>query len=122
MREAEAGCGASDLRETRKGEKVAASPSCPTRRPPGHGVTSPVNCFSPGQLSLDCQEGDSGLDAGTEHFPSLSEVSACRGQPRLKPWLASPFQAPKGPAVASCAAASDLPRLHLGHASSSQGF
>uniref|UniRef100_A0A452RHH0 Rho guanine nucleotide exchange factor 11 n=1 Tax=Ursus americanus TaxID=9643 RepID=A0A452RHH0_URSAM len=77
--------------------------------PPLYGDTS--QRASEGQLSLDCQEGDSGLDAGTEHFPSFSEVSACRGRPCLKPWLASPFQAPKGPAVTSCAVASDLPRL-----------
>lgn len=40
-----------------------------------------VNCFFPGRLSLDSQEGDSGLDSGTERFPSLSEVSASRGEP-----------------------------------------
>lgn len=33
----------------------------------------------PGRLSLDSQEGDSGLDSGAERFPSLGEVSAHRG-------------------------------------------
>lgn len=34
--------------------------------------------FFSGRLSLDSQEADSGLDSGTERFPSVSEVSANR--------------------------------------------
>ncbi|XP_004778523.1 rho guanine nucleotide exchange factor 11 isoform X7 [Mustela putorius furo] len=43
------------------------------------GVDAPLPCgdasqrASEGQLSLDSQEGDSGLDSGTERFPSLNE-------------------------------------------------
>lgn len=48
----------------------------------------------PGRLSLDSQEGDSGLDSGTERFPSLSEVSAkagVGGEPHLKPSVQCSF-------------------------------
>ncbi|NWW45063.1 ARHGB factor, partial [Pedionomus torquatus] len=36
-----------------------------------HGSVSPL---LPGRLSLDSQDGDSGLESGTERFPSVSEV------------------------------------------------
>ncbi|NWQ83204.1 ARHGB factor, partial [Columbina picui] len=44
-----------------------------------HGSVSPP---LPGRLSLDSQDGDSGLESGPERFPSVSEVRA--GLPQLR--------------------------------------
>ncbi|NXF13745.1 ARHGB factor, partial [Smithornis capensis] len=44
-------------------------------RHPSHGSGSPP---LPGRLSLDSQDGDSGLESGTERFPSLTEDRAGR--------------------------------------------
>ena len=56
--------------------------------PPLYGDNS--QRASEGQLSLDCQEGDSGLDAGTEHFPSLSEALMNWNLALSDPGLGSP--------------------------------
>ncbi|NXJ09229.1 ARHGB factor, partial [Odontophorus gujanensis] len=49
----------------------------PGLRCPGFllGLGEPSPLF-PGRLSLDSQDGDSGLESGTERFPSVSEVGA----------------------------------------------
>ncbi|XP_045640767.1 rho guanine nucleotide exchange factor 11 isoform X5 [Ursus americanus] len=60
--------------------------------PPLYGDTS--QRASEGQLSLDCQEGDSGLDAGTEHFPSFSEALMNRNSALSDPGLDSPRTSP----------------------------
>ncbi|NXI66857.1 ARHGB factor, partial [Anseranas semipalmata] len=40
-------------------------------------IRGSASLLSPGCLSLDSQDGDSGLESGTERFPSVSEVRAC---------------------------------------------
>nr|XP_025035922.1 rho guanine nucleotide exchange factor 11 [Pelodiscus sinensis] len=47
-----------------------------------------------GRLSLDSQDGDSGLDSGTERFPSLSEISLNRNSVLSDPGLDSPRTSP----------------------------
>lgn len=49
---------------------------------------------SEGRLSLDSQEGDSGLDSGTERFPSLSETLLNRNSVLSDPGLDSPRTSP----------------------------
>ncbi|XP_058516438.1 rho guanine nucleotide exchange factor 11 isoform X4 [Ochotona princeps] len=49
---------------------------------------------SEGRLSLDSQEGDSGLDSGTERFPSLSESLMNRNSVQSDPGLDSPRTSP----------------------------
>ncbi|XP_053772148.1 rho guanine nucleotide exchange factor 11 isoform X4 [Desmodus rotundus] len=49
---------------------------------------------SEGQLSLDSQDGDSGLDSGTERFPSLSESLINRNSVLSDPGLDSPRTSP----------------------------
>ncbi|XP_077797944.1 rho guanine nucleotide exchange factor 11 isoform X4 [Macaca mulatta] len=49
---------------------------------------------SEGRLSLDSQEGDSGLDSGTERFPSLSESLMNRNSILSDPGLDSPRTSP----------------------------
>ena len=76
--------------------------SAPAEDPAGdgwlHGHTPPYSDTSQraseGQLSLDCQEEDSGLDAGTEHFPSLSEALMNRSLALSDPGLDSPQTSP----------------------------
>uniref|UniRef100_A0A8C5SJ64 Rho guanine nucleotide exchange factor 11 n=1 Tax=Laticauda laticaudata TaxID=8630 RepID=A0A8C5SJ64_LATLA len=58
------------------------------RRPPGFSL-SPA-----GALSVDSQDGDSGLDSGTERFPSVSEVSLNRNSVLSDPGLDSPHTSP----------------------------
>uniref|UniRef100_A0A803TUB5 Rho guanine nucleotide exchange factor 11 n=1 Tax=Anolis carolinensis TaxID=28377 RepID=A0A803TUB5_ANOCA len=48
----------------------------------------------PGRLSLDSQDGDSGLDSGTERFPSVSEISLNRNSVLSDPGLDSPHTSP----------------------------
>uniref|UniRef100_A0A8C6ETX6 Rho guanine nucleotide exchange factor 11 n=1 Tax=Marmota marmota marmota TaxID=9994 RepID=A0A8C6ETX6_MARMA len=50
--------------------------------------------FFPGRLSLDSQEADSGLDSGTERFPSLSESLMNRNSVPSDPGLDSPRTSP----------------------------
>ncbi|XP_054993658.1 rho guanine nucleotide exchange factor 11 isoform X3 [Sorex araneus] len=47
-----------------------------------------------GRLSLDSQEGDSGLDSGTERFPSLTETLMNRNSVLSDPGLDSPRTSP----------------------------
>uniref|UniRef100_A0A8C5SMR4 Rho guanine nucleotide exchange factor 11 n=1 Tax=Laticauda laticaudata TaxID=8630 RepID=A0A8C5SMR4_LATLA len=47
-----------------------------------------------GALSVDSQDGDSGLDSGTERFPSVSEVSLNRNSVLSDPGLDSPHTSP----------------------------
>uniref|UniRef100_A0A8C8SQA7 Rho guanine nucleotide exchange factor 11 n=1 Tax=Pelusios castaneus TaxID=367368 RepID=A0A8C8SQA7_9SAUR len=47
-----------------------------------------------GRLSLDSQDGDSGLDSGTERFPSVSEISLHRNSVLSDPGLDSPRTSP----------------------------
>nr|XP_060614222.1 rho guanine nucleotide exchange factor 11 isoform X2 [Anolis sagrei ordinatus] len=47
-----------------------------------------------GRLSLDSQDGDSGLDSGTERFPSVSEISLNRNSVLSDPGLDSPHTSP----------------------------
>ncbi|XP_048684004.1 rho guanine nucleotide exchange factor 11 isoform X9 [Caretta caretta] len=47
-----------------------------------------------GRLSLDSQDGDSGLDSGTERFPSVSEISLNRNSVLSDPGLDSPRTSP----------------------------
>ncbi|KAG8519940.1 LOW QUALITY PROTEIN: Rho guanine nucleotide exchange factor 11, partial [Galemys pyrenaicus] len=49
---------------------------------------------SEGRLSLDSQEGDSGLDSGTERFPSLTESLVNRNSVLSDPGLDSPRTSP----------------------------
>ncbi|XP_022346875.1 rho guanine nucleotide exchange factor 11 isoform X5 [Enhydra lutris kenyoni] len=49
---------------------------------------------SEGQLSLDSQEGDSGLDSGTERFPSLNEALLSWNSALSDPGLDSPRTSP----------------------------
>ncbi|XP_045838463.1 rho guanine nucleotide exchange factor 11 isoform X6 [Meles meles] len=49
---------------------------------------------SEGQLSLDSQEGDSGLDSGTERFPSLNEALLSRNSALSDPGPDSPRTSP----------------------------
>ncbi|XP_070252486.1 rho guanine nucleotide exchange factor 11 isoform X2 [Myotis yumanensis] len=49
---------------------------------------------SEGRLSLDSQDGDSGLDSGTERFPSLSESLIIRNSVLSDPGLDSPRTSP----------------------------
>ncbi|XP_016076904.1 PREDICTED: rho guanine nucleotide exchange factor 11 isoform X3 [Miniopterus natalensis] len=49
---------------------------------------------SEGRLSLDSQDGDSGLDSGTERFPSLSEPLINRNSVLSDPGLDSPRTSP----------------------------
>nr|XP_036872530.1 rho guanine nucleotide exchange factor 11 isoform X2 [Manis javanica] len=49
---------------------------------------------SEGQLSVDSQEGDSGLDSGTERFPSISESVINRNSVLSDPGLDSPRTSP----------------------------
>ncbi|XP_054567540.1 rho guanine nucleotide exchange factor 11 isoform X3 [Eptesicus fuscus] len=49
---------------------------------------------SEGRLSLDSQDGDSGLDSGTERFPSLSESLINRNSVLSDPGLDSPRTSP----------------------------
>ncbi|KAK2489079.1 hypothetical protein MC885_018961 [Smutsia gigantea] len=49
---------------------------------------------SEGRLSLDSQEGDSGLDSGTERFPSISESVINRNSVLSDPGLDSPRTSP----------------------------
>ncbi|XP_053460181.1 rho guanine nucleotide exchange factor 11 isoform X4 [Nycticebus coucang] len=49
---------------------------------------------SEGRLSLDSQEGDSGLESGTERFPSLSESLVNRNSVLSDPGLDSPRTSP----------------------------
>uniref|UniRef100_A0A674K9S7 Rho guanine nucleotide exchange factor 11 n=1 Tax=Terrapene triunguis TaxID=2587831 RepID=A0A674K9S7_9SAUR len=46
------------------------------------------------RLSLDSQDGDSGLDSGTERFPSVSEISLNRNSVLSDPGLDSPRTSP----------------------------
>uniref|UniRef100_A0A672U1Q1 Rho guanine nucleotide exchange factor 11 n=1 Tax=Strigops habroptila TaxID=2489341 RepID=A0A672U1Q1_STRHB len=48
----------------------------------------------PGRLSLDSQDGDSGLESGTERFPSVSEVSLNRNSVLSDHGLDSPRTSP----------------------------
>ncbi|KAI5758356.1 ARHGEF11 [Gulo gulo luscus] len=57
-----------------------------------HGDTS--QRASEGQLCLDSQEGDSGLDLGTERFPSLNEALMSRNSALSDPGLDSPRTSP----------------------------
>uniref|UniRef100_A0A3Q2IBK3 Rho guanine nucleotide exchange factor 11 n=1 Tax=Equus caballus TaxID=9796 RepID=A0A3Q2IBK3_HORSE len=59
---------------------------------PLYGDTSQRS--SEGRLSLDSQEGDSGLDSGTERFPSLSESLVNRNSVLSDPGLDSPRTSP----------------------------
>uniref|UniRef100_A0A8D0QJR3 Rho guanine nucleotide exchange factor 11 n=2 Tax=Sus scrofa TaxID=9823 RepID=A0A8D0QJR3_PIG len=59
---------------------------------PLYGDTSQRS--SEGRLSLDSQEGDSGLDSGTERFPSLSESLMNRNSILSDPGLDSPRTSP----------------------------
>ncbi|KAM9245309.1 rho guanine nucleotide exchange factor 11 [Dugong dugon] len=59
---------------------------------PLYGDTSQRS--SEGRLSLDSQEGDSGLDSGTERFPSLSESLMNRNSVLSDPGLDSPRTSP----------------------------
>ncbi|XP_029436686.1 rho guanine nucleotide exchange factor 11 isoform X3 [Rhinatrema bivittatum] len=54
--------------------------------------SSPANCR--GRLSLDSQDGDSGLDSGTERIPSISESSLNRNSVLSDPGLDSPRTSP----------------------------
>ncbi|XP_063001822.1 rho guanine nucleotide exchange factor 11 isoform X2 [Elgaria multicarinata webbii] len=54
-------------------------------------VTSRV---TDGRLSLDSQDGDSGLDSGPERFPSVSEISLNRNSVLSDPGLDSPHTSP----------------------------
>ncbi|XP_070807251.1 rho guanine nucleotide exchange factor 11 isoform X1 [Pituophis catenifer annectens] len=47
-----------------------------------------------GGLSVDSQDGDSGLDSGTERFPSVSEISLNRNSVLSDPGLDSPHTSP----------------------------
>ncbi|XP_053134044.1 rho guanine nucleotide exchange factor 11 isoform X2 [Hemicordylus capensis] len=47
-----------------------------------------------GRLSMDSQDGDSGLDSGTERFPSVSEISLNRNSVLSDPGLDSPHTSP----------------------------
>ncbi|XP_044278537.1 rho guanine nucleotide exchange factor 11 isoform X2 [Varanus komodoensis] len=47
-----------------------------------------------GRLSLDSQDGDSGLDSSTERFPSVSEISLNRNSVLSDPGLDSPHTSP----------------------------
>ncbi|XP_077776837.1 rho guanine nucleotide exchange factor 11 isoform X5 [Podarcis muralis] len=47
-----------------------------------------------GRLSLDSQDGDSGMDSGTERFPSVSEISLNRNSVLSDPGLDSPHTSP----------------------------
>lgn len=49
---------------------------------------------SDGRLSLDSQDGDSGLDSGPERFPSMSEVSLNWNSVLFDPYLDSPHTSP----------------------------
>lgn len=78
-------CGDSGLAAFRAAEgerrwQLGPSPSrCVGQSQTRGSASSPF----PGRLSLDSQDGDSGLESGTERFPSVSEVRAspnrCRG-------------------------------------------
>uniref|UniRef100_A0A8C9F6A5 Rho guanine nucleotide exchange factor 11 n=1 Tax=Pavo cristatus TaxID=9049 RepID=A0A8C9F6A5_PAVCR len=57
----------------------------------GSMVTSPP---FPGHLSLDSQDGDSGLESGTERFPSVSEISLNRNSVLSDHGLDSPRTSP----------------------------
>ncbi|KAJ8794209.1 hypothetical protein J1605_003355 [Eschrichtius robustus] len=59
---------------------------------PLYGDTSQRS--SEGRLSLDSQEGDSGLDSGTERFPSLGESLVNRNSVLSDPGLDSPRTSP----------------------------
>ncbi|XP_020766491.2 rho guanine nucleotide exchange factor 11 isoform X9 [Odocoileus virginianus] len=59
---------------------------------PAYGDTSQRS--SEGRLSLDSQEGDSGLDSGTERFPSLSESLVNRNSVLSDPGPDSPRTSP----------------------------
>ncbi|XP_074205704.1 rho guanine nucleotide exchange factor 11 isoform X8 [Camelus bactrianus] len=59
---------------------------------PLYGDTSQRS--SEGRFSLDSQEGDSGLDSGTERFPSLSESLMNRNSVLSDPGLDSPRTSP----------------------------
>uniref|UniRef100_A0A8B9TE86 Rho guanine nucleotide exchange factor 11 n=1 Tax=Anas platyrhynchos TaxID=8839 RepID=A0A8B9TE86_ANAPL len=57
---------------------------------PSPGSSSPF----PGRLSLDSQDGDSGLESGTERFPSVSEMSLNRNSVLSDHGLDSPRTSP----------------------------
>uniref|UniRef100_A0A7M4EN25 Rho guanine nucleotide exchange factor 11 n=1 Tax=Crocodylus porosus TaxID=8502 RepID=A0A7M4EN25_CROPO len=58
----------------------------------GSGVSQKVSRGC--RLSLDSQDGDSGLDSGTERFPSVSEISLNRNSVLSDPGLDSPRTSP----------------------------
>ncbi|XP_064354932.1 rho guanine nucleotide exchange factor 11 isoform X4 [Dromaius novaehollandiae] len=53
-----------------------------------------VSSLCPGRLSLDSQDGDSGLESGTERFPSVSEISLNRNSLLSDHGLDSPRTSP----------------------------
>uniref|UniRef100_A0A672U039 Rho guanine nucleotide exchange factor 11 n=1 Tax=Strigops habroptila TaxID=2489341 RepID=A0A672U039_STRHB len=53
-----------------------------------------ASALLPGRLSLDSQDGDSGLESGTERFPSVSEVSLNRNSVLSDHGLDSPRTSP----------------------------
>ncbi|XP_025029061.1 rho guanine nucleotide exchange factor 11 isoform X2 [Python bivittatus] len=63
-----------------------------TRLPSDSGSFS--SRVTDGCLSVDSQDGDSGLDSGTERFPSVSEVSLNRNSVLSDPGLDSPHTSP----------------------------
>uniref|UniRef100_A0A8C0IY08 Rho guanine nucleotide exchange factor 11 n=1 Tax=Chelonoidis abingdonii TaxID=106734 RepID=A0A8C0IY08_CHEAB len=65
------------------GGSVVRMPLCSVKSPRMH-------C----RLSLDSQDGDSGLDSGTERFPSVSEISLNRNSVLSDPGLDSPRTSP----------------------------
>lgn len=78
----------------------------------GRGGLSRPHCangsFS-GPPSLGPQDGDSGLDSGTEHFASVGEVGGGRGQPRGHVCAACPSSSTRRPAAHPLLAASGPP-------------
>ncbi|XP_062821188.1 rho guanine nucleotide exchange factor 11 isoform X5 [Anolis carolinensis] len=64
----------------------------PTR--PASDSSSINSRLTDGRLSLDSQDGDSGLDSGTERFPSVSEISLNRNSVLSDPGLDSPHTSP----------------------------
>nr|XP_008120242.1 PREDICTED: rho guanine nucleotide exchange factor 11 isoform X2 [Anolis carolinensis] len=64
----------------------------PTR--PTSDSSSINSRLTDGRLSLDSQDGDSGLDSGTERFPSVSEISLNRNSVLSDPGLDSPHTSP----------------------------
>lgn len=76
---------------------------------------------SSGLPSLGSQDGDSGLDSGTERFPSVGEVGAGRGQLCERVCAVSLLQHLPALQPARCSAAPAC-RLHLPRSPGSKGL